>query len=145
MEEEIGTNFSTRLVPKQTSNEIADLFEAFLRIIAPPTVKVELRITGIARPVKVDYKSRPVQIAAQAYEKGVGYKPVYMRAGGTISIVRELIDQLSQPEAGEIPVVMIGFGLPDDRTHSPNEKFHLPNFYKGIETVIHYLDLCANL
>jgi acetylornithine deacetylase/succinyl-diaminopimelate desuccinylase-like protein len=36
---------------------------------------------------------------------------------------------------------MIGFGLPDDRTHAPNEKFHLPNFYRGIETVIHYLDL----
>jgi acetylornithine deacetylase/succinyl-diaminopimelate desuccinylase-like protein len=48
---------------------------------------------------------------------------------------------LSQPGKGDIPVVMIGFGLPDDRTHAPNEKFHLPNFYNGIDTVIHYLEL----
>jgi acetylornithine deacetylase/succinyl-diaminopimelate desuccinylase-like protein len=52
-----------------------------------------------------------------------------------------MIETLSPPDGEPIPVVMIGFGLPDDRTHAPNEKFHLPNFYRGIETVIHYLDL----
>lgn len=143
---------STRLVPYQMPNEIAELLEAYITMIAPPTVKVEMRITGRARPVKVDYTSRPVQLAAQAYEKGVGYKPVFLRGGGSIPIVREMIDVLSVPrdpisrnDAPEIPVVMIGFGLPDDRTHSPNEKIYLPNFYIGIETVIHYLDLFASI
>jgi len=136
---------STRLVPNQDPNEIAERIEAYIKEIAPPTVRVNVRITGRARPVKVDHTSRPVQLAAQAYEKGFGYKPVYMRGGGSLPIVREMIDVLSVPRdnvsRNKIPVVMIGFGLPDDRTHAPNEKFHLPNFYNGIETIIHYLDL----
>jgi len=132
---------STRLVPDQDPDEIADLLRSYLDEIVPPTVKVNLRITGGGRPVKVDYQSKPVQMAAQAYEKGFGYPAVCLRGGGSLPIVREMIDVLSQPGKGDIPVVMIGFGLPDDRTHAPNEKFHLPNFYNGIETVIHYLDL----
>lgn len=139
---------STRLVPQQEPGQIAELLEAYINKIAPPTVKVDVRIVGEARPVKIDYTSRPVQLAAQAYEKGFGYKPVYLRGGGSLPIVREMIDELSikrdDNSRKEIPVVMIGFGLPDDRTHAPNEKFHLPNFYHGIETVIHYLDLFAS-
>ncbi len=132
---------STRLVPDQNPNEVAELLRSYLDEIAPPTVKIRLRITGGGRPVKVDYRSRPVQLAAQAYEKGFGYPCVYLRGGGSLPIVREMIDVLSQPGKGDIPVVMVGFGLPDDHTHAPNEKFHLPNFYKGVETVIHFLDL----
>ncbi len=132
---------STRLVPHQEPGEIAQLLEAYLKEIAPPTVSVNVRIVGQARPVKVDYRSRPIQLAARAYQKGFGYQPVYLRGGGSLPIVREMMDALSDPDKGKIPVVMIGFGLPDDRTHAPNEKFHLPNFYHGIETVIHYLDL----
>jgi acetylornithine deacetylase/succinyl-diaminopimelate desuccinylase-like protein len=48
-------------------------------------------------------------------------------------------------EVLQVPIVMIGFGLPDDRTHSPNEKIYIPNFYHGIETVIHYLDLFKSI
>jgi len=136
---------STRLVPHQDPDEVADLLKAFLREISPPTVKVDVHVTGKGRPVKVDYTSKPVQLAVQAYKNGFGYDPVFLRGGGSLPIVREMIDVLSQPDKGEIPVVMIGFGLPDDRTHAPNEKFHLPNFYNGIETVIHYLDLFKNI
>lgn len=140
---------STRLVPHQEPGEIAKLLENYVKEVSPPTVKVEVRIMGEARPAKVDYTSQPVQLAAQAYEKGFGYKPVYLRGGGSLPIVREMIDRLSVVQDNilrhEIPVVMIGFGLPDDRTHAPNEKFHLPNFYHGIETVIHYLDLFKDI
>lgn len=90
--------------------------------------------------MKVDYKSPAVQAAALAYEKGFGFKPLYLRGGGSLP----MIDVLSKP-GEEIPVVMIGFGLPDDRTHSPNEKMYIPNFYHGIETVIHYLDLFSKV
>ena len=136
---------SMRLVPDQNPDEIAELLETHLRKFCPATVKLDMRVIGKATPVKIDHKSPAVQAAAIAYERGFGASPVYLRGGGSLPIVYTMIEQLSQPSKGKIPVVMIGFGLPDDRTHAPNEKFHLPNFYNGIETVIHYLDLFASL
>jgi len=131
---------SMRLVPEQDPDEIAGLLETHLRSIVPPTVKMDVRVIGRAKPLKIDYRAAAIRAAAQAYEKGFGYKPLYLRGGGSLPIVSEMIDSLSRPNQ-KIPVVMIGFGLPDDRTHSPNEKFYIPNFYHGIETVIHYLSL----
>jgi acetylornithine deacetylase/succinyl-diaminopimelate desuccinylase-like protein len=136
---------SMRLVPDQSPDEIAASLEAYLNKLCPPTVKLDFRILGQAEPVKIDYKSPAVQAAASAYQRGFNAPPVFLRGGGSLPIVHTMIDELSQPGQGNIPVVMIGFGLPDDRTHAPNEKFHLPNFYKGIETVIHYLNFFANL
>jgi acetylornithine deacetylase/succinyl-diaminopimelate desuccinylase-like protein len=136
---------SMRLVPDQTPDEIAGLLEDHLRKVCPPTVQLELRVIGRAMPVKIDYNSPAVQAAASAYERGFGYKPVFLRGGGSLPIVHAMVESLSRPGQGEIPVVLIGFGLPDDRTHAPNEKFHLPNFYHGIETVIHYLDLFSKI
>ncbi len=135
---------SMRLVPHQSPDEIFESLKSFLTSICPPTVKLDVRLIGRAHPVKIDYGSREIQAAAEAYEKGFGHKPVYLRGGGSLPIVRDLIDILSKPNR-EIPVVMIGFGLPDDGTHSPNEKIHIPNFYHGIETVIHYLELFKNI
>jgi acetylornithine deacetylase/succinyl-diaminopimelate desuccinylase-like protein len=136
---------SMRLVPDQTPDEIAKLLEAHLRENCPPTVQMEMRIIGKAMPVKIDYKTPAVQAAASAYQRGFGAPPVFLRGGGSLPIVQTMIQELSQPGGGDIPVVMIGFGLPDDRTHAPNEKFHLPNFYHGIETVIHYLDIFSGI
>jgi acetylornithine deacetylase/succinyl-diaminopimelate desuccinylase-like protein len=135
---------SMRLVPRQSPDEIFESFKSYLEAICPPTVKLEVRVLGRAHPVKIDFKSREVQAAAAAYEKGFGHKPLYLRGGGSLPIVDEMIKVLSKPER-DIPVVMIGFGLPDDRTHSPNEKFYIPNFYHGIETVIQYLDLFKDI
>jgi acetylornithine deacetylase/succinyl-diaminopimelate desuccinylase-like protein len=134
-----------RLVPKQNPDEITELLETHLRALCPATVNLDVRVIGKATPVKINYRSPAVQAAAIAYERGFGAPPVYLRGGGSLPIVHTMIEELSQPGKGEIPVVMIGFGLPDDRTHAPNEKIHLPNFYNGIETVIHYLDLFAGL
>jgi acetylornithine deacetylase/succinyl-diaminopimelate desuccinylase-like protein len=136
---------SMRLVPDQSPDEVAASLEAYLRKLCPPTVRLDFHILGKAEPVKIDYQSPAVQAAAKAYELGFGAPPVFLRGGGSLPIVHAMIDELSQPGKGDIPVVMIGFGLPDDRTHAPNEKFHLPNFYKGIETVIHYLELFGNI
>lgn len=135
-----SAKISLRLVPDQDPDEIAASLKQHLETLCPPTVKFELRILGNAHPVKIDYQAPAVQTAARAYEKGFGHKPVYLRGGGSLPIVHAMIEALSRP--GErIPVVMIGFGLPDDQTHAPNEKFFIPNFYHGIETIIHYLDL----
>jgi acetylornithine deacetylase/succinyl-diaminopimelate desuccinylase-like protein len=135
---------SMRLVPDQTADEIAALLEEHLHCLCPPTVTLEMRVLGRAQPVKIDYGAPAIQAAATAYERGFGYKPVYLRGGGSLPIVHDMIEVLSKPDR-TIPVVMIGFGLPDDQTHAPNEKFHLPNFYHGIETVIHYLDLFSRV
>lgn len=135
---------SMRLVPDQDPEEIAVSLERHLRGLCPPTVKLDFRVLGKSMPVKIDFGSPAVQVAAAAYEKGFGCKPVYLRGGGSLSIVHDMIAALSEPNAA-IPVVMIGFGLPDDGTHAPNEKFYIPNFYRGIETVIHYLQLFAHI
>jgi acetylornithine deacetylase/succinyl-diaminopimelate desuccinylase-like protein len=126
---------SMRLVPNQNPDEIFDSLKKYLHSLCPPTVKLNVRAIGKAQAVKVDYKAPTIQAAATAYEKGFGCKPVYLRGGGSLPIVHDMIDVLN------VPVVMIGFGLPDDRTHSPNEKFYLPNFYRGVETVIHFFNL----
>lgn len=128
---------SMRLVPRQMPEEIFESLKSYLQSLCPPTVKLNVNKIGQAVPVKVDYKHPAIQAAAAAYERGFGHKPVYLRGGGSLPIVHDMIEML------HVPVVMIGFGLPDDRTHAPNEKIHLPNFYHGIETVIHYLNLFA--
>jgi len=151
-----AAKFSTRLVPDQSPEEIVDLVEKYLRRLSPPTVKLNVRVLGTARPVLIDYHAPAVRLAVKAYELGVGASPVYLRGGGSLPIVREMIDVLSNTQElrnqaqvisteRQIPIVMIGFGLPDDNSHAPNEKLHLPNFYNGIKTVIHYLDLFQNI
>jgi acetylornithine deacetylase/succinyl-diaminopimelate desuccinylase-like protein len=125
-----AAKFSMRLVPDQEPEEIVRLCDAYLRNIAPPTVTLDLRIIGLARPVVIDFHAPPVHAAALAYERGIGASPVYFRGGGSLPILRDMIDILG--DGGDLPIVLIGFGLPDDNAHAPNEKLHLPNFYKGI-------------
>ncbi|MFZ2487491.1 MAG: dipeptidase [Anaerolineae bacterium] len=126
---------SMRLVPNQDPQEIATLFERYVKSLAPDTVKVTVRTLGLARWSLVDLHHPAIQAAAGAYEAGFGARPVYMRTGGTLPIVAEFQDILGAP------VVMMGFGLPDDNAHAPNEKLALDCFYRGIETVIHYFAL----
>jgi acetylornithine deacetylase/succinyl-diaminopimelate desuccinylase-like protein len=83
----------------------------------------------------VSTESRWIAAAAEAMEQVFQKKTVYIRSGGSIPIVGVFQKSL------KIPSVMMGFGLPDDNLHAPNEKFHLPNFYRGIEAVGRYLEL----
>lgn len=130
-----------RLVPDQEPAEIARLTEDYLRMQCPPTVELDFTVIGQANPVKIDYRSPAIAAADAAYRLGFGSPPVYLRGGGSLPIVHEMMQSLvSSGGQFPIPVVLIGFGLPDDGTHAPNERFYLPNFYRGIVTVIHYLD-----
>ena len=128
---------SMRLVPDQDPAEIAALFEKFVREVLPPSVSVEMRIGGMSRAALIDRDTAPMRAAAAAYETTFGRPPVFMREGGSIPVVSDFEGQLG------LPTVLMGFGLPGDRIHSPNERFYLPNFHKGIETSIHYLALLA--
>ena len=122
-----------RLVPDQDPQEIDRQFRRYLARLTPPTVRVTLRTELAARPVLIGRDHPALQAAAFAYRQGFGRPAVFVRSGGSIPIVNILQERLG------IPTVLMGFALPDDQMHAPNEKFHLPNFYNGIATCIWFL------
>jgi acetylornithine deacetylase/succinyl-diaminopimelate desuccinylase-like protein len=130
---------SFRLVPDQDPRRVAQLFRDHIDHVTPPTVRAVVRTMSPIHPALVDRKHPAVQAAALAYKKGFRALPVFVRSGGSIPVVNTFQKILG------IPAVLMGFGLPDDHIHGPNEKFHLPNFYKAIETSIWYLALASRL
>ena len=129
---------SFRLVPDQDPREIDRLFRKHLARITPPTVHANIRTMSNAEPVLIDPQHPAIRAARLAYRKGFGAAPVFLRSGGTIPILSVLQKTLG------IPTVLMGFALPDDRVHAPNEKFHIPNFIRGIETSIWFMDALAS-
>lgn len=129
----VMAKISIRLVPNQDPAEISGLFEEYLRKICPPTVKLEIqRVGGVGKPWLIPFNSPSIQAAAKAIEKSFGKYPVFPREGGSIPVVTTFSDVL------HVPVVLMGFGLPDDNIHAPNEKLDLNNFYNGIKSVIYF-------
>ena len=125
---------SMRLVPDQDPAEISRLIAAHLKAIAPPTVRVEVQELHQGKWAIVRRDSVWMQAACKAYAAAFGREPVFERGGGSIPVVATFQDVLG------IETILMGFGLPDDNLHAPNEKFHLPNFYRGIETAIHFME-----
>jgi acetylornithine deacetylase/succinyl-diaminopimelate desuccinylase-like protein len=128
---------SMRLVPDQDPQEIARLFETYVRQVIPQSVTVDIKRYGVSNPVLIDRDTPPMRAAAAAYEAAFNRAPVFMREGGSIPVVSQFERDLG------LPTILMGFGLPGDRIHSPNERFYLPNFYTGIETSIRYFELLA--
>jgi acetylornithine deacetylase/succinyl-diaminopimelate desuccinylase-like protein len=126
---------SMRLVPDQRPQSILHAFEKKVRQLTPPGVRTEVRLLAMGDPVLVSPEEPAVGLAARALREVFGRAPVYMREGGSIPVVAGFVNAL------RAPAVLMGFGLPDDRLHSPNEKFHLPNFYRGIDAVIRFMEL----
>jgi acetylornithine deacetylase/succinyl-diaminopimelate desuccinylase-like protein len=124
---------SFRLVPDQDPQKIARLFSSHIARITPPAVKSTVRVLSSAKPALIERDHPSMRAAAFAYRKGFGSSPVFLRSGGAIPVVSTFQEILG------IPTVLMGFGLPGDRIHAPNEKFHLPNFYNGISTCIWFL------
>lgn len=126
---------SMRLVPNQDPKEVFALFRDYVETIAPDSVHVECRLVHEAMPCVIDTNVSEMQAAVEAYATVFGRKPVFVREGGSIPVI-----SLFQEYLG-LQTVLMGFGLADDHIHSPNERLYLPNFYRGIETAIHYLDI----
>jgi len=93
-----------------------------------------VRILGSGPGLSVNPDHPAIKIAARAFSDILGKKTVFIRSGGSIPIVGDFDRHLA------IPSVMMGFGLPDDNIHAPNEKFNLKNFELGIESVIRFLE-----
>jgi acetylornithine deacetylase/succinyl-diaminopimelate desuccinylase-like protein len=131
---------SCRLVPYQDSAEIGKQVTAYLKQLAPPTVTVEVRAFRAGGPAFLTpYDSPAIQAASRAYQQVFGVEPIYSLEGGGIPVVTVFQEVLGAP------IVLMGFGLPDDNLQAPNEKFHLPNFYNGIRTSIAFLQEMAAL
>ena len=122
-----------RLALDQDPIEIDQLFREYVARITPPGVRTGVRTLMRAKPALVDRTHPAIVAAARAYHQAFGAPTVFLRNGGTIPVVNLIHEML------EIAVVLVGFGLPDDHIHGPNEKFHLPNFHKGIATSIRFL------
>ncbi|GAB4478593.1 MAG: dipeptidase [Anaerolineae bacterium] len=128
---EAGAKISMRLVADQDPDEIARLFTEFVKGFIPPDYQLEVLYHGGGFPAITPIDSAEMQAAARAFEATWGVPPVFTREGGSIPITAVFQNDLGAP------VVLMGFGL-DDNIHSPNEHFRLENFYRGIDTVIHY-------
>jgi acetylornithine deacetylase/succinyl-diaminopimelate desuccinylase-like protein len=128
-----------RIVPDQSPREIEEIFRRHIACLTPPSVRSSVRASGHADPALIDRRHPAMSAAATAYRKGFGRGPVFVRSGGTIPVVNTFQEALG------IPTVLMGFALPDDRIHAPNEKFHLPNFFKGITTCLWFLAEISSL
>jgi acetylornithine deacetylase/succinyl-diaminopimelate desuccinylase-like protein len=126
---------STRLVGDQRIDEAAQQIKAAIKAATPKGVTAEFKVLHAGAPSLTNPDNRFIHAAADAMKQVFGKETVYIRSGGSIPIVGVFDQYLG------IPSVMMGFGLPDDNLHAPNEKFHLPNFFRGIESVARYLEI----
>jgi succinyl-diaminopimelate desuccinylase len=122
-----GAKFSFRLVPNQDPKKIAASLEQFLRGLCPAGIEMELLDLHGAPGVMAPLESPFVSAAAAAIERGFGTAPVLIREGGSIPIVNAFAERLGAD------TLLLGWGLDDDNTHSPNEKFCLADFHRGIK------------
>src|SRR5450432_1386357 len=127
-----SAKISARLVPNQSSVKITEMLLQYFRKIAPPGVTVNAFEEHGGEPYMTPLDSLAYRSAEKAIEASFGKKPVPVRGGGSIPICA-----LFEKELG-IKIVFMGFGLDSDNLHSPNEKFNIDNFYKGIETIPYF-------
>ena len=130
---------SFRLVADQRPEEATEQIQAAVAAACPKGAAAEFKAIHSAAPSLTRTDNVYIEKAAEALKDVFGAETVYMRSGGSIPIVGLFDKHLG------IPSVMMGFGLPDDNLHAPNEKFHLPNFFRGIDTVAHYLELLGTI
>jgi acetylornithine deacetylase/succinyl-diaminopimelate desuccinylase-like protein len=123
---------SMRLVPNQVSDEISDLFKKHFEAIAPDCVQVKVTAHHGGEPVVTPTDSAAYQAAAKAIKTTFGKEPIPTRGGGSIPIIA-----LFERTLG-LKTVLLGFGLDNDNIHSPNEKYDVANYYKGIETIPYF-------
>jgi acetylornithine deacetylase/succinyl-diaminopimelate desuccinylase-like protein len=129
---------SLRLPPDLKSDEVFKLFERRVKELIPPGVEVTVHNVHGGESALVPIDTPPMQAAAAALKETYGKEPVCIREGGSIPIAALFYEILG------VPVVMMGFGLPDDNLHAPNEKYSLSQFFKGMRTVAHFLQNMGN-
>jgi len=130
---------SMRLVPGQDPDEITELFTRHFKSIAPASVKVEVKPHHGGKPVVTPTDTPEYRAAAMAVKETFGKEPIPTRGGGSIPIVALFEEVLG------LKSVLMGFGLNSDAIHSPNEKYGIFNYLKGIETIPYYFKYYSEL
>ena len=126
---------SARLVPRQNPASILQLMKEFAAEHSPRGIKTEVRLIHTAPATMVATDHPAIRTASRALEEVWGRKTVFIRSGGSIPVVGDFQEHLG------IPTVLMGYGLPDDALHAPNEKFSLRNFHMGIASTARFLEL----
>jgi len=125
---------SFRLVPRQDPEKIIAAFREFVKKHAPRGIQFDVRVLSASPGLSVNPDHPAIHTAAQAFSDIYQKPTVFIRDGASIPIVGDFATHLG------IPTVLMGFGLPDDGLHSPNEKYSLENYYKGIMTIAHFFE-----
>ena len=127
-----GAKISMRIVPSQKTEKIEQLFIEYVNKIAPKSVKVNITALHSGKAAMTPIDSPAIKAAIAALKLGFGKEPVFMREGGSIPIVTTFEEILGAK------TVLLGFGLPDENAHSPDEHFDLDNFYDGVKSIAYY-------
>ncbi len=125
---------SIRLVPKQDPEKIVAAYKQFVAESTPAGITTEVRVLSAGPAISVNPDHPAIAVAAQAFQDILKRETVFVRSGGSIPIVGDFAKHLG------IPTILMGFGLPDDGLHSPNEKYKLANYYAGIMTIAHFFE-----
>jgi len=125
---------SFRLVPQQKYEKVLQSFRDWVSTHTPKGIQIEVRVLSAGSAIVVNPHHPAIQVAAKAFSDKLQKPTVFTRSGGSIPIVGEFARELG------IPTVLMGFGLPDDGLHSPNEKYRISNYYGGIKTIGYFLD-----
>lgn len=124
-----SAKISMRLVPNQNPDKIYELFEKHVKSLVPSGVRLKIIRHADALPYKAPTKHPVFSLIKQSLKRAFGKDPVYTGQGGSIGFIPVVAEAL------KVPCIMVGFGLPDDALHAPNEHFHLENYFGGIETM----------
>jgi acetylornithine deacetylase/succinyl-diaminopimelate desuccinylase-like protein len=125
---------SMRLVPNQDPDDIIKKYTKFVKKLTPKGIDLGIKVHSKGPAAVVGTDNHYIKAATEAMHDVFKKDTVFIRSGGSIPVVTDFQDVL------KIPSVMMGFGLPDDNLHAPNEKFHIPNFYRGIESIIRFFE-----
>jgi len=125
---------SIRLVPRQDPKKIIAAYKKFVKEKTPAGIETEIRVLSASPAIVVNPDHPAIHVAAQSFRDILGKETVFIRSGGSIPIVGDFATHLG------IPTILMGFGLPDDGLHSPNEKYKVANYYAGIMTIAHFFE-----
>ena len=125
---------SIRLVPRQDPDKVVMAFREWVRRNTPRGIQTEVRVLSASPGLVVNPDHPAIDIAAKAFGAVFGKETVFIRSGGSIPIVGDFAKHLG------IPTILMGFGLPDDGLHSPNEKYKIENYYLGIMTIARFFE-----
>jgi len=129
---------SMRLVPNQDADDILKKFTDYVAKITPKGISTSIKVHSKGPACVVSTDNPYARASVAAMHEIFGRDTVYIRSGGSIPIVTQFEKDL------KIPSIMMGMGLPDDNLHAPNEKFHIPNFYRGIESVVRFFEILGD-